>query len=183
MSHGPQHRYMEKFACFHIGSAVKTANHGSSCTPEAGRMALGPAEAEFHQCIRGSHTPHAAALGSNETFMVHDHGKTCFQNHGFHSCSFEAEQQFSRESHRSFRHGINISGKVEMGEVIQKFRIENIQTSEVIDIFFAVGEILYKIHQMGKARYDGISAAKWILTVKTVKYHLSEKSIGHGELV
>ena len=189
VGHSAQHGNAEKLSCFHIGSAVEAADHGSPGAPESCRMALGPSQAEFHERILRRHGTHPAALGGNQTFMVHNHGKSCLQQHGLGGGPFKPEKQFSRESYRAFRHGINISGEMEMGKIIQKFRIENMKVPEIFYILIAVGKILYKIHQMGQSCHHGIAALEGIHPIKTVKYDFSfmhallEKSIGHRELI
>ena len=101
----------------------------------------------------------------------------------------ETKERFAGKDYGAFRYSINISFKAEVFQVIKKGGIKNLQTFQVIDIFFIKTEIFYKLLEMLKPRHDSIAAVKRILSVKTVKYDFPfmasfvEKGICHCQLV
>ena len=101
----------------------------------------------------------------------------------------ETKKRFAGKDYSAFQYSINISFKAEIFQVIKKGGIKNMQTFQVIDIFFIKTEIFYKLLEMLKPCHDGIAAVKRILSVKTVKYDFPfvasfvEKGICHRQLV
>ena len=101
----------------------------------------------------------------------------------------ETKERFTGKDYSAFRYSINISFKAEIFQVIKKGGIKNMQTFQVIDIFFIKTEIFQKLLEMLKPRHDGVAAVKRILSVKTVKHDFPfmasfvEKGICHCQLV
>jgi len=176
-------------AGFYVGCAVEAADHGSACAPESCGVALRTAKAEFHECVFRCDGADAACFGSDEAFMVHDHGKSCFDQHGFGGRAVEAEKDFSRECDGAFRHGIDVAMEAEVFQVVEEFRIEDAKASQVLDVFCIVTEVLHEVDKVLNAGHDGVSAVEWVLSVKAVKDDFSfvhaflEKRICHCQLI
>ena len=64
----------------------------------------------------------------------------------------ETKKRFAGKDYGAFRYSINISFKAEVFQVIKKGGIKNLQTFQVIDIFFIKTEIFYKLLEMLKPR-------------------------------
>lgn len=121
--------------------------------------------------------------------MVHDHGKSCFDQHGFGGRAVEAEKDFSRKCDGAFRHGIDVAMEAEVFQVVEEFRIEDAKASQVLDVFCIVTEVLHEVDKVLNAGHDGVSAVEWVLSVKAVKDDFSfvhaflEKRICHCQLI
>ena len=101
----------------------------------------------------------------------------------------KTQQKLARECDRAFRHGIDVSCEAEIGQVVQKFRIEDPEALEVGDILGIEAEIFSKFLQVREPRDHGITAIERILSIETVKDHaafmhaLLEERIRHSQLV
>ena len=187
--HRSQYGNSEFSSCLHIGRTVKSADHGGSGSPKSRIVALGTAETEFHQCIVRCDSADTPGFGGNQTFMVQNHGESCFKNHRLCRRSVETEQRFSRKSNRPFGNGINIAGEMKVCQIVQKFGIKNTETIQIGNILLGKSEIFYKVLQVGKTCHYRIAAVKRIFSVKAVKYNFPfmtvylKKCIRHRELV
>ena len=117
MRHCPEYGDAEAGACIYIARAVKTADNGRSRSIDAGGLALGAAQAEFHERIVARGGTDTARLSSDKAFMIHDHGHARFQNKGFRLFRFHPQKHFLRKGDRPFRHGVNIAGKTQCAQV------------------------------------------------------------------
>ena len=187
--HGAEDRDAEELACFDIRGTVKSADHSRSRAPQSGRVALRAAQTEFHQRILARDGAHTARLRRDEAFMVHDHREPCLHQHRLCRGAMETQQELARECDRAFWHGIDVSREVEIGQIVQKFRIEDPEALEVGNILGIETEIFGKFLQVREPRDHGITAIERILSIETVKDHaafmhaLLEERIRHSQLV
>ena len=89
----------------------------------------------------------------------------------------------------SFRNCIDIAGKLEVCQIIQEVRIEDLQTAKILDVLTAEMQILHIADQLLDAAHNGIAAPEGICAIESVEnngavfFFVLEITLHHGQFV
>src|SRR5699024_9666407 len=130
----PLDRYIEHLSGQYVGGADAAADHGGPGTVDPGIRPLGPAETEFHDAVASGCINYPGSFGGDQRLLIDHVQNSCLQKLCLHYRSDDFHQWLPGEYYGSFRNGIDISGKVEAPQILQKIVVKQLQIPEVVDI-------------------------------------------------
>ena len=86
-----------------------------------------------------------------------------------HDGCHHLDHRLSWEHHGTLRNRVDISGKSEVSQILQKVLLENTQRSQILDILRLKAKLLDILDHLLQSRRDGISAATGIVSVKGIE--------------
>ena len=116
---------IKKLTAEYIGGSDTTADYCCTCTVNTRIRTLGTAKAKLHNTVTFGSITYSCCFGGNQTLVVDDVEDSSFYKLGFHNRCNDFYKRLSGEHNRSFGNGINITGKLEVCQIIEKICFEN----------------------------------------------------------
>ena len=184
----PLHRHIEEFAGQDIRGADTSADHSGAGAPDAGVRTLGASETEFHDSVALCGVNDTGRLCGDQRLMVDNVQKCRFNKLGLHQWRNDLDERLSREDNRSLRNCVDIPGKMEASQILQKIVIEQTETSQVFDILRRKMKIAYVVDYLLQAAGYGIASVAWVVAVKSIKDDdligwILEITLHHGQFI
>ncbi len=108
-------------------------------------------------------------LGRDQTLMVDNAQNRGFNKLRFHDRCHNLYHGFSREHQRAFRNAVDIAVEAEVGKIIQKIRVKDLQSAQVLDVLCREVQIFNVSDKLFNAAHDRIAAAERIVAEKRVE--------------
>ena len=142
------HRDVKKLSAQNVGGADTAADDGSPGAVGAGVRSLCAAQAEFHDAVAVGGIADPGGLGGDQTLMVDDIQDSGLYQLCLHDGSDNFDQRFPRKYHRTFRDRVNVSGELEIFQVVKEVLVKDAETCEVSDILIVEAQLFDILNQL-----------------------------------
>ena len=148
MRHGAEDGDAEELVGEHRGSAGKARDVARARGKQAGLGAVRTAQAEIDETLarRGKH--HAGGLGGDHGLELQEIDYPRFDELGLGQRGRHAQDRLVGEEHRTFRHGVDVAGKAQAGEIIDEVFAEPSGAREPIKLFGSKPQMAKKLEHL-----------------------------------
>ena len=171
------------------GSAHAAADVGSLGTVHRTADALCAAGTKLHHSAAIGSAADAVRLGGDQTLVVKAQQDKGFDQLCFDCLGADGDHRLAGENGGAVGNGVNIAGKAEVLQILQKFLRENTASTEVRNILFVKMQILNVIDDLiktcgnGKTALVGNAAEEGIKVGDTILVAVAEVAIAHRQLI
>jgi len=159
----------------HVRGSIGTANVSRAAGGKATINTLRTAQAKLQYGILPRRSFDARSLRRNQGTEVHHRQQRRLQQLAFDDVAFDPQQRLVRQHHLPFRYRINVSGKLQPLQVIQKRLFEQrlpvrpLQPAEVLHIVRAKLQAFHQVNRQRQTRRKRKISAKRRFTVEKMK--------------
>ena len=178
-----------------VRGGVAAADVGRPAGREGAVDALGPPQAEFQHRLAAGRQHQPRGLGGDQRLEVDDVQKRGLQQLGLQQRPADPHQRLLGKDHRPFRHGIDVAGRLERAEEVEKGRLEqrpavvSAERRQVRHVRDAKARILKVLDRRGQPCGDRVAAVKRAMPKGQMKDRFPVRraglpvAIGHRQLV
>ena len=151
--------------------------------------ALGPAGAEFQHRPPPGGPDDAVGLGGDEALVVDGQQQIGLQQLGLDGGGPHGEDGLVGEDGGALRHGEDVAGEAEVGQIGQKFLVKHLPAPEILDVLRLEVEVLDVLNDLLQARGNGVAALVGDTAEEEVKVGDAiliaglKISVAHGQLI
>ena len=189
MGVGSLHRHVEHFAGEHVGGADTAGDHGGSGAVDSRVRSLGPAQAELHDAVALGRVDDALGLGGDQALVVDDVEQGRLHQLGLHDGGDDLHQGFPGEYDGALGDRVDIAGKAELMEIVQKVFLKHVQAAQIFDLVVGKMQVLNVLDHLFQPGADSEAVAVGIGAVKHIKDHrlvgvfFFKIPLHHGQLI
>ena len=189
MGHGASGVHAVQLVGDGAGGAVAAADIGCSGTQNGGIRSLGPAGAEFQHRPALGGTDHPVGLGGDEALMVDAQKQERLNQLGLDGRGPDRDDRLLGEDRRSLRHGPDVAGEAEIGQILQEFLAEQVPATEIFNVLRVKMQVpdipdnLLQTRRNGKAAAVGTLTEEHIEIADAVLVAPLKVAVAHGQLI
>ena len=189
MGHGAAGRHAIQLVGDGAGGTGTAADVGGTSAHDGRIRTLRPAGAELQHRAPHGGPADAVGLGGDQTLVVDGQ-----QREGLDQLRLDGRRAYHHHrlpgKHRGpFRDGVDIAGKTEVAQIVQKLLAEQVAPTEIGDILLAEMQVFNIIDQLLQTGRDGIAAfighlaEEHIEIGNAILVPVAEVSVAHGQLI
>ena len=171
------------------GGAGAAADIGSACAHDGRVSALRPAGAELQHGASLGGADDAVGFGGDQALVVDGQQRECLDQLGFDGRGTHHHQRLLGEHRCALGNGVDIAGKAEISEIVQKLLAEQVPAAEISDVLLGEMQVLDVVDQLLQSRCNGEAAAVGHLAEEHVEIGDAilaaglEVAVAHGQLI
>ena len=171
------------------GRTGTAADIGRSGADNGPVRPLGPAGAKLQHGTALGRTDDSIGLGGNHGLMVQGQKHIGLDELGLNGGGADGQNRLLGKHRRALRHGVNVPGKAEISQIVQKILVKNVLFPEKCNVLPVKMQLLDVLHNLLQARRNGIAAPIGNRPEEHVKVGdfilkaLLKIAVSHGQLI